>query len=523
MRRALIAGLAAGLLLALTAPAYGVIPAAGVISKKNMEWVFNNPQAVGGDIEFYEELQSDGSVSRYALTTSMGNGFNIYDITDPELPLIAGSFVDPGVNWQGDLQVNPRRKIAVLATQGSIGFTVGHGGSDGLAFVDISDVSSPTLLGVVNGLAGAAHNSTIIDDQTIYTTGAARMVDYSDPAAPKDLGGISDAEAGVNMCGGHDITVDPNRPHIVYNACGGGRRTEIWNVTDPRSPKFISVIPNSVPSIAHQADPNLDSSLLFVTHEQGGGTGADAPPSGGIHIWDISGKYIEGASLEEPKKVGFWVAPFYGLTGTPSQGSQWGNVTAHNMTFQAERELLSIGWYTAGSWVADMNGPTVEGGLYEEYKGTALGGPTNWGNTTGNFLPEGAETWSTKWTRFDDPLYDRFLFTNDISRGMDVFTYEGPMPQKEARLSVSDGATGGVVSGVLDRYAVWTHQGFVNKALAGETLTVESGGVSVEATSGDDGSFSADLGLEAGTHTVTVTWAGNDVYEAASVTQTVTV
>lgn len=520
MRRVLITAIAGAMLAALAIPAGAVIPAAGAISKKNMEWVWNNPQAVGSDIEFFEQLQDDGSVKRYAITGSMGNGFNIYDITDPTLPLIAGSFVDPGLNWQGDIQVNPRREIAVLATQGAIGRTLSHGdaGGDGLAFVDISDPTMPTLLGTADGLGGAAHNSTIIDDEIIYTTGAARMVDYSDPTNPIEVGGIMDAESGQAMCSGHDITVDPNRTHIIYNACGS-RATQIWDVSDPRSPSLISVIPNSVQNIAHQADPNLDSSLLFVTNEYGGGLGTGPTPGGGVSVFDISGKYVEGASLENPVEIGYWVAPFYGLTGDSSQGGQWGNMTAHNMTFQAERNLLSIGWYTEGSFVADMSGPTVEDGLYDEYKGNQYGGKTTWGNTTGNFLPEGAETWSTKWTRFDDALYDTYLFTNDITRGMDVFEYTGPMPLKQARLTV-DGAAG-VVSGVLDRYAVWTHEGWINKPLAGQTLTVEgSDGSSTTVTTGDDGSFSVDLGVT--DIDVTVTWDdAEDVYDVATATTAV--
>lgn len=162
IRRTTLAALATALTMALmTGPAGAVIPGVGVISKQNMEWVWNYPELVGSDIEFYEELQDDGSVKRYAIVGSMGNGFNIFDITDPTLPTPAGSFVDPGINWQGDVQVNPRRDIVVLATQGSIGRTVSHGtAGDGLAFVDISNVNTPTLLGTADGLEAAAHNST---------------------------------------------------------------------------------------------------------------------------------------------------------------------------------------------------------------------------------------------------------------------------------------------------------------------------------------------------------------------------
>ena len=518
IRRTTTVGLAGLLVWALAAgPSGAVIPAVGAISKKNMEWVFNVPSGVGADIEFYETKLGDGTLKRYAIYTSMANGFNIVDITNPTLPVLTGVFVDPGLNWQGDVQVDPVRKIVVLATQGP-GATVGHGGSDGLAFVSIENPAMPTLLGVANGLGGAAHNSTIIGDNVVYTTGGAQMVDYTNPAAPT-------VAAIPGMCGGHDITVDPNNPDIAFNACGS-TNTEVWDVSNPRLPVKISTIRDTKISIAHQADPSPDSKLLYITDERGGGLTNTSAPGGGIHVWDISGKYKEGASLENPIKVGAWWPPFNGVATSPTSSGVWGNLTAHNMTFQAERFLLSVGWYTMGTWVADLQFPTNNTGPYQEWSGTHPnnGGPTTWGNTQGNFLPEGAETWSSKWTRFDDPVFDRYIFTSDISRGMDVFRYTGAMPQKVARLSVSDAATEGDVTGVLDRYAVWTYEGFVNRPLAGKTLTVKvDGGASVEAVSAADGSFSADLNLAPGTHDVTVTWSdASGVYQTTSVSQTIT-
>lgn len=525
-RRTTSVGVAGLLMWAIVAqPAGAVIPGVGVVSRQNMDWVWNYEAAAGSDIEFYEVKEEDGSFSRYAIYGSMGNGFNVVDITDPALPVFTGAFVDPGVNWQGDIQVNPRRDLVVFSTEGSIGRTASHGGGDGLAFVDISNPAMPTLLGTADGVDGAAHNATIISDEIVYTLSPVYIVDYTDPADPVEIGRAQDTSFSPPklMCNGHDITVDPNRTHIIYNACGS-RHTEIWDVSDPRNPRFISEIRNSVRYIAHQADPNLDSSLLFVTDEYGGGTGTGPTPGGGVHVYDISGKYVEGASLQNPQKVGHWVAPFYGLTGSASAGGQWGNMTAHNMTFQAERNLLSIAWYTMGSFVTDMSGPTVEDGLYDEYQGDGYGGPTTWGNTQGNILLEGAETWSTKWTRFDDSLYDDYLFTSDITRGFDVLEYTGPMPKKQARLSVDGVATAGDVTGVLDRYAVWTYEGWVNKPLAGKVLTVSvAGGPSVTTTAAEDGSFSADLNLAAGTHEVTVTWTDDEeVYDTAEVTRTVT-
>jgi hypothetical protein len=504
----------------IAGPSGAVLPAAGAISNKNMSWVFNWESGVGGDIEFYETKLSDGTLKRYAIYTSMANGFNIVDITDPTLPPIpTGAYVDPGLSWQGDVQVDPVRKLVVSAIE-SPGTTASLGG-DGVTFVSIANPMQPTRVGIMN--TTSAHNSTIIGDNVLYTLGGGggHMIDYTNVAAPVNMGRVRDADSGVTMCSGHDITVDANQP-VMYNACAN-QNTEIWDISDPRSPHRLSVIRDTKIQIAHQADPSPDSSLLVISDERGGGLSATPLPSGGAHIFDISGKYVPGASLTNPLHVGHWFIPFTGPLGDQDSTGQWGNVTMHNMTFQAERPLMSVSWYTAGSWVANMAAATqASGGQYSEWKGNQFGeGGTTWGNTMGNFVPEGSNSWSTKWTRFDDARFDTLLYTNDITRGMDVLRYTGPMPKKDARLTISEDATGGTVTGVLDRYAVWTYEGWVNKPLAGKTITISAGGASATVTTGADGSFSAPLGLGGGSHTVTATWDGDATYNVASVTEAV--
>jgi hypothetical protein len=495
-------------------PSEAAIPAAGAISSKNMTWKFNVEADVGSDIEFLERKMPDGSLKRYAIVGDMGHGFNIIDITNPDLPLLTGAFVDPGFNWEGDVQVNPRRNLVLLAIE-SPGTTVDHSAGDGLGIIDISDLTQPKLLSVVDDVNGA-HNVTIINDQYAYTLLPTYIIDYSDPVHPKNLG------QAPAICG-HDLTVDWNNPTIGYSACPtSGNNLQIVDLSDPAHPTIIKNVHDANVSIGHQADPAPDSSFVMLTDERGGGLTNETCPGGGAHLYDISGKYIPGASLSNPKKMGAYFAPFYDITD-PTKQRQWGNCTIHVMTFQAERYLMSVAHYSAGTFVADMQFPTkASGGLYNEFKGTTFGGPTSWGNTMGNFLPEGAETWSSKWTRFDDPVFDRYVFTQDITRGMDVFHYDGPMPKKIARLRVNAKAAGGAVTGILDRYAVYTYLGWVNKPLANITLTVTRGTQSFTTTTGSDGSFSVPMGLTTGSAPITVSWTGDDTYQPASVTQTVT-
>jgi hypothetical protein len=508
--------LAIGVLAAFIKPAGAVLPAVGAISHKNMEWKFNWEGDVGSDIEFLERKLPDGSLKRYAIVGLMGHGFNVYDITNPDLPLLTSAFVDPGFNWEGDIQVNPRRNLVIVATE-SPGVTVGNGTSGGLAIVDVTDIANPVLKSHIT-LTGGAHNVVIIDDNIAWGLLPTTVVDYSDPAAPKNLG------QKPAVCG-HDVTVDLNKPGFAYSACPNSTKPlQTLDITDPVNPVVLANVRNTDISIGHQADPSPDSSLIFVTDEEGGGLTNETCPGGGLHVYDVSGKYVPGSSMTNPLLVGHWFAPFTGLgMEDHTSNGQWGNCTIHVHNLQSERWLMSVAHYSAGTFVADLQNPTVPKGtgLYDEFTGDEFGGPTDWGNTTGNFLPEGADTWSAKWTRFDDPAYDRYIFTSDITRGFDVLHYSGPMPKKVARLAADATGNGGSISGKLDRYAVYTYQGYVHKPLEGKEITIKVGNQTVTTTTGPDGSFSAPLGLAPGSYTAEVTWAGDADYQATTVTQEV--
>lgn len=332
-------------------PGNGLVPT-------NMEAKFAIQGDVGADIEFLERRQADGSLKRYALVGMMGHGLNIIDITNPDLPVLTGVAVDPGFNWEADIQVNPKRNLAIIATE-SPGATVGNGANGGLAFVDLTNLSMPTVVGHIT-LTGGAHNVTIVDDQYVYGLLPTNIVDYTNPAAPVFK------KPAPQICG-HDLTLDLNRPGIAYSSCpSSSNALQIVNVADPLNPVIIKNINNNKISIGHQADPSVDSSFVVVTDERGGGLTYEKCPGGGLHIYDISGKYVAGASLSNPKLMGNYFAPFYDMTGDSTKETQWGNCTIHVLTLQSERNLMSVGHYSAGSFIADLSAPTkTTGGIYQ--------------------------------------------------------------------------------------------------------------------------------------------------------------
>ena len=198
----------------------------------------------------------------------------------------------------------------------------------------------------------------------------------------------------------------------------------------------------------------------------------------------------------------------------------------HSWQSQTERMVGLVGMYQGGTWVLDFSSATQPGGAYTEWDANAAGrGKTTWGNTLGHNRDATDYVNATQWLPFDlaNPADERMVFTNGSVRGLDTYDYTGTLPKKMSRLNVNASAPGGVISGKLDRYAVLTYQGWVNKPLAEKTVDVTAGGTTVQVTTAADGSFSANLGLGAGSHQVTVSWAGDDRFAAESRTGTVTV
>ena len=511
------------------------IPGSGMLDSKNVHSEGNVANLVGNSLDFFERKLPDNSIKRYAVAATHGNGFDILDVTTPTSPVTVGRYVNdpapaaggPGAYYHPWVQVNPTRNIVALSLEDP-GRSPDHGLSWGVEFVDISDVTNPVQLSKIAGVSGP-HTIRMIGDNHLYTTLNTHIIDYTDARNPKDL--------GQNAICGHEFYPDPNVPDRTYvGFCGTGPTSRKWGILDtsnPAAPKIVLEYRDPTIEYGHEVYPSPDSSFVAVADFRGGGQTWTACPGGGIHFYDISGKYVPGASLSDPKKMGVWHAPFTGKAPVDASGTHplvpipnWGSCTLHSIQFQPERPLIVAGLYTGGSWIMSPAAATAPGG--DVYKPEFLGnenrglGKTTWGNTLGHFIAEGDFVNAGQWLPFDIPAARDHYFTNGLVRGVDVLHFAGSMPKKLSRLTVSASATGGTVSGVLDRYAVLTYEGWVNKPLAGETVEIRSGGTTLTATTGADGSFSADLGLSAGAHNVTVSWGGDDEFDSVALTRQVT-
>lgn len=85
---------------------------------RNIEHVANVCGIVGTDVEFQSRADEAGDIHDYAFVGTMGFGFRIFDITDPENPTSAGAYIAT-TGWQNDIQV--RGDIVVSTFDGVSG------------------------------------------------------------------------------------------------------------------------------------------------------------------------------------------------------------------------------------------------------------------------------------------------------------------------------------------------------------------------------------------------------------------
>jgi hypothetical protein len=177
----------------LSDPVGAPLDGAPVLEKGNWTFISNFPagtgeeKPLGVDVEKYSRTV-DGQKHNYVIMSSTTLGFSIFDVTDPDAPIRVSDYgaavcgpeaqvqqlidilaggqdfnatstaLGAVHGWEGDVQITPDGKIAIIATDAA--GRCHDPGWGGMEIVDISDPASPSLLGLVR-LQGESHNSTI--------------------------------------------------------------------------------------------------------------------------------------------------------------------------------------------------------------------------------------------------------------------------------------------------------------------------------------------------------------------------
>lgn len=159
----------------------------------------------------------------YGRSSSDASGLEILDVSDPSSPILLGSFVTAGFSTG----------VTISGTRAYI-----SDNSNGLVILDVSDPSSPTLLGTF-ATAGAVWDDAFVVDQTAFVVTQSnrtlQIIDVQDPAAPILLGSIENV-------GSNDVAVFGDRAVTT-----GMLSASIIDVSDYANPTRLVSFPNSFP------------------------------------------------------------------------------------------------------------------------------------------------------------------------------------------------------------------------------------------------------------------------------------
>ena len=278
----------------------------------------------------------------------------------------------------------------------------------GVLIVDVTDEAAPRSVGFAHVPAGA-HNSTLHpggrylyvsdselegpltrNDERLYATSRIQIVDLADVTAPRMVKEIDVVGWGSS----HDITFSQDGSRAYSAAL---TQTNIFDTSDPMNPRLVTAIVDPEINLHHQSEPyRLDGrNYLVITDELAGAAGNGYCPGGGLHIYDITNELV-------PVKMSRFVVP---AVTTLFDEQRWFICTSHVLKIYPEQRVMTIAWYTAGLWVIDISNPLG-------YRAVGFADPTGIdGRQT--------EVWSAK-------MHEGHIYTNDLLRGVDVFSYSGP-------------------------------------------------------------------------------------------------
>jgi len=394
---------------------------------------------------------TDMAFSKDILVAGNYHGFNIYKLDSEGLPSLTSSIVCPG--GQGDISiVDDLLIMSVEQTRGRIDCGLQGINEDvsderfrGLRIFDISDLSAPKQVGLVQTCRGShTHSVVSADDKRIvvYNSGTAGVRDgdelegcvgevpgdertalfridvieipLSNPSEARitsspavfadDEGRVAGLWPGGDHGDGtqktrrtdecHDITVFPELK-LAAGACSGNGI--LLDISNPMKPKRIDDVADPGFAYWHSATFNNDGTKVLFTDEWGGGTQARCRASDPM-TWGANAFY----SIDDGK------LNFESYFKIDAPQSEYENCVAHNgsMVPVPGRDIFVQAWYQGGISVIDFTNTREpqeiaffdRGPIHDER--LIVGG-----------------YWSTYW-------YNGKIYGTEIIRGLDVLALE---------------------------------------------------------------------------------------------------
>jgi WD40 repeat protein len=304
----------------------------------------------------------------------------------------------------------PQTNGATVCSQNRTSDTTACGEAcfEGIRIFDLNDPAQPQLIKAVYTDCGS-HTHTVVPDPAnnrvlLYvssypsSTGPRCVsphakisivaVPLDDPTTASVIATPTiDAPPYIGV-GCHDITVFM-AIHKAVASCQS--QAQLWDITDPASPDTLHPVRLDRDGVNfwHSAEFTWDGQYVVTDDESFTGTCA-AGNDGQISIWRVS----------DAQLMSTYMIP-------RPQGGTYCSVHNGNLIPVAGRYLLVAAWYGGGTSVIDFTNPANphEIAYYD---------------ATGS--PRPSDAWSSYW-------YNGKIYTNDISRGQDVFDFVLPRTQ----------------------------------------------------------------------------------------------
>jgi len=425
----------------------------------------------------YEQRNADGSANygtdlefakirgrEYSVAGSYKNGMQIVDITRPARSRIVGTY-DCDI-LQGDIQVFTQEQRAgrTFATytadafgnedsacyreSEALGFDAidetrrpGRRGKQGTFIADITSPSKPRTVSFVEVPQGS-HNQTVHPSGDYLYNSNADLITSFQPAIeifdirtldrPKKIAEVPLPPRPGLGTESHDITFNEEGTRAYSAALSQGI---ILDTTDPAAPSVLTSFLDPAINVWHQADPVTvgERDFLLVEDEFAGAAGGPVCPSGGFHIYDITGD-----KELAPEKVGYWNIDDVGPTSDPTS-----TCTAHVFDIHEAEQLMTVAYYDGGVRVVDLS----------SLEGISLGDADLAGEgmrQIGFYRFSNSDTWSVKTPRIEDDG-SFHMYGNDIKRGFDVYRFTGAEDRSVPTGTMMTPEQAAVQLGALDR------------------------------------------------------------------------
>ena len=344
-------------------------------------------------------------IGKYAyLSSIMAGRVWVYDISDPAKPVKVDS-VSFDARVINDVSTTADGRIAVITREGA------SNRKNGIVFLDLADPAHPKVLSEYTETVTGGVHSAYVNGHYVYltddATGSLRVVDFADPAKPKEVARWQTENAlarevkspeGETFIGGrmlHDVQVVDGLIYMGYwkdglvildvgNGIKGG---------SPEHPQFVSQLRFNYSELygpgwlagAHSVFRYKNYVFLGdeVFPAQYDLTDkARIPTKGVVHVVDVS-------DILNPRKVAEYDVPEEG---------------AHNMW--VENDVMYIGYYSGGARAVDVSGE-LRGNLYRQGREMAR----LWTGDAKGFRPNIPFAWGAQ-------PHKGLIYFNDIHTGL---------------------------------------------------------------------------------------------------------